>query len=180
VIRDLEHKPGSLEQPKQAPGDHPSPPGCASIDRRRETRYPTNDAVEILLLEAGGGPPIKGKALDVSRGGLRLELPTPVGKGLHLKIVLPDRTIIFGETRYCRHVSPLYHIGIAIEVVYYAQPTLSSHIEDAQMNLYALGQGLTAVEAIYVKNHLLTCGSCQGRLVKAQPLGRLGSEEVSR
>jgi hypothetical protein len=177
VIRDLALKPGSLKQQKQAPGDHPSPPCCASIDRRRETRYPTNDSVEVLLLEAGGGPPMKGRALDVSRAGLRLELPTPVGKGLRLKIVLRDRTIIFGETRYCRHLSPLYQVGVAIEVVYYAQPTLGVHIEDTQLNLYVLGKGLTALEAIYVKNHLLTCGSCQGRLVKAQALRRPGSAE---
>lgn len=177
MIRHLAHKPGSLEQQNQSPGDHASPPCCASIDRRRETRYPTNDSVEILLLEAGGGSPMKGKALDVSRGGLRLELPTPVGKGLRLKIVLPDRTIIFGETRYCRHMPPLYQVGVAIEVVYYAQPTLGAHIEDTQMNLYVLGEGLTAVEAIYVKNHLLTCGSCQGRLVIAHALRRRGSEE---
>ena len=138
MIRELEIKPNSLEQ--QVQWDQPSRPCGAPSERRGETLYATNDSVEILLLEAHGGPPVKGRVLDVSRSGLRLELPTPIRTGLRLKMVLPDRTIIFGETHYCRHESTLYHVGIAIEVVYYAQPTLAVHIEDTELNLYVHGR----------------------------------------
>jgi hypothetical protein len=171
VIREPEVTPSAPEQPNQAPRDQPSP-CCASIDRRRETRYATNDPVEIQLLEAGGGPRVGGKVLDVSRSGLRLELPTPIGKALRIQIVLADRTIIFGETRYCRHLSPFYHVGVAIESVCYGESVIADHLRDTELNLYPLGQGLTAAQAIHVKNHLLSCGSCRDRITKAQALRR--------
>jgi hypothetical protein len=82
----------------------------APTERRRERRYATNDPVAIRLLEAGGGPPVGGTVLDVSRSGLRVESAVPLGKGLRLEIILPDRTIIFGESRYCHRVPTAYHI----------------------------------------------------------------------
>ena len=172
MTREREIPPGTLEKPRPAPG-YQSLACCLPVDRRREARYATNDPVEIQLLEAGGGPRMGGKVLDVSRNGLRLELQAPIGKGLRVEIVLPDRTIIFGETRYCRHLSSIYHVGVSIEVVCYAQPTVQDHLQDTHLNLYLLGKGLTAAEAIHAKNHLLSCGSCQGRLTKAQALQSL-------
>lgn len=176
MIREFELSPRTGDRLKQEPRRQPSP-GCAHIDRRRETRYATNDPAEIQLLEAGGAPQMKGKVLDVSRSGFRLEISTPMSKGLRLKIVLRDRTVIFGETRYCRHVSPSYHVGVAIESVSYAQPTFTVHIGDTELNLYVLGKGLTAAAAIQIKTHLFSCGTCQGRLAKAQTLQRSSSEQ---
>lgn len=176
--RELKPTPGAVEQLKPAPGDQGSP-CCAPVDRRREPRYTTSDPVEIQLLEAGCGPRVGGKVLDVSHSGLRIELPTPIGKGLRIEIVLPDRTIIFGETRYCRLMSSSYHVGVAIEAVYYARSILAGHLQDTELNLYLLGKGLTAVEAIQLKRHLFSCGRCQGRLAKAQALQRSSlSEEL--
>jgi hypothetical protein len=141
-----------------------SSPSSAHAERRRETRYVTNDPVAIRLLDAGGRQPVAGTVLNVSRSGLRVESVVPLGKGLQLEILLPDRTVIFGESRYCRRVSTGYHTGIAIEVVYYAKPYPGHHLQDDHVRLYAAGAGLTALEAIHVKNHLSNCGSCRERL----------------
>lgn len=140
----------------------------APTERRRETRYATNDPVTIRLLEAGGGLPVVGTVLDVSRNGLRVESEAPLGKGLRLEITLPDRTLVFGESRYCRRVSARYHIGIAIEDVYCVQSSAGSHLQDDHVRLYAAGAGLTALEAIQVKNHLITCASCRERLASVE------------
>lgn len=43
-------------------------------DRRREARYPAQEPAEIELL-FGPREPIYGTVLDVSRSGLRIELP---------------------------------------------------------------------------------------------------------
>jgi len=49
-------------------------------ERRRETRYPTQDAAEV---EVRHGEILRMPAMvvDVSRSGLRLELPAPVDAG---------------------------------------------------------------------------------------------------
>ena len=107
--------------------------------------------------------------MDVSRSGLRVECAAPIGKGQHLQIILPDRTVIFGNVRHCTRVSAGYHVGVAIEVVYYAHPLSEDHIPEKQLKLYADGGGLTALEAIHVKNHLLMCRNCGERLAKFAP-----------
>ena len=157
----------SLEQSEKPASDQPSP-SASLIERRKEKRYATNDHVEISLLDAGGGPRLWGTVLDVSRNGLRIELATPITKGVRVEVVLPVRAIIFGETRYCRRALNLYHIGLAIEDVYYAQPLSSKHIHDDQLSLYLVGKGLTVLEAIHLKNHLVACESCRDRLAEAE------------
>jgi PilZ domain len=165
VIREIELTPGRPGH--RLPGPLERRP---RVDRRREARYATNDPVEIEPVDGGGGPRVKGKVLDMSRSGLRIELPIPIGKGLRLKIVLPDQTIILAEARHCRHVSSLYHVGVVIQLVDCALPTLAGHLQSAELNLYLLGKGLSAVEAIQIKNHLFSCASCQARLEKTHGL----------
>jgi len=167
---ELEPTPDNLTHSEHPAGDQPSPPSPA-IDRRREPRHVTNDPVQIRRLETGGGPPVCGNVLDVSLSGLRIELATPIEQGVQVEIVLPDGAIICGTTRYCGCTSHLYQVGVAIEVVDYAQPLIADHIQDTQLNLCVVGKGLTVLEAIYVKTHLLTCKSCRHRLANVQISG---------
>ena len=174
MIVELKPVPEDTDVPDGLLGIRP-PPSFAFADRRCNTRYATNDPAKIKLLGAGGGPSVDGTVLDVSRGGLRIESPARFDTGLRLQIVLPDRTVIFGESRYCRQVSRHYQVGVAIEIVYYAQPLAGNHIENDQLKLYAAGGGLTSRQALYVKNHLFTCGTCAahftgaGQAENAQP-----------
>jgi len=175
MILELNATPNGLKEPENPAGDQSSTPSPTPFDRRRETRYAATETVEISILDVAGGPRFSGTVLDVSRSGLRIEIAAPISKGVRVEIVLSDRAIIFGEARYCRRISTLYHVGVAIEVVYYAQPSLANHIRDNELNLYIDGKGLTVVEAIHVKNHLLTCTNCQNRLANAQNVQQAGS-----
>jgi PilZ domain len=139
------------------------------VDKRRESRYPTNDAVEVNILESGGEL-VAGTVLDVSGRGLRIKLTAPVGNGLRLEIILRDRAIIFGETRYCRGSGDSYHVGVVIEDVYYAQPVFERHIDDDQLSLYLVGKGLGVIEVIHIKRHLFACNDCRRRLAEAKSI----------
>jgi len=89
------------------------------VDKRKEPRYPTNDAVEVCILDPNYQR-VAGTIHDISRNGLRIEVPLPITTGARLEIILRDRAIIFGVARYCRHSIAGYYIGVLIEDVYYA------------------------------------------------------------
>jgi hypothetical protein len=55
------------------------------LDRRRETRYQTNDAVEVELLQTGFQR-IAASIVDVSRSGVCLLSESTIGKGAQVKI----------------------------------------------------------------------------------------------
>ena len=175
---ELQATPISPKEPKDLAIEQSSLRPTPPFDRRKETRYATNDPVQIRLLNAGDGPQFSGTVLDVSRTGLRVEIPKPVGKGARLEVILPDGATIFGEARYCRHVSTRYHVGLAIEVVAYTQPRLTNHIRDKELSLYISGKGLAALEAIHLKNHLPTCTNCQERVTNARAVRPPGSGQT--
>jgi hypothetical protein len=153
--------------------EHPASDESPSfIEQRRETRYATNDPVEISVLEAGSSVRLGGTVLDVSRSGLRIETAIPISKGSRVEVMLPNRAIIFGKTRFCRRASDLYHAGLAIEEIYYAQPLSAEHIHDDEVALYAAGNGLTVLEAVRVKKHLVACKNCRARLAETEALLR--------
>jgi len=121
------HCPKEFPDNPGAVADRPTPSSSAPpikqrfVDKRQEPRYPTMDAVEVCFLESDWKR-VTGTILDVSRQGLRIEVPLPIGSGACLEIVLQNRAIIFGVTRYCRRVEVGYQVGVLIEDVYYAQP----------------------------------------------------------
>jgi hypothetical protein len=99
----------------------PSParqPRSPFVEKRREARYETCEAVEVSILD-GENRRLKGILRDVSRSGLRVELSQPVEPGAHLEVVLYNRAIIFGEARYCQASTHSYQVGMAIEDIYY-------------------------------------------------------------
>lgn len=147
-------------------------PPSSPAERRREPRYPANDPAEITVLGAENSPRFAGTVVDVSRSGLRVEVATPIGKGERLEIVLPDRAIIFGETRYCRRSADGYYVGIVIEDVYYAQSLSTKHIADDQLGFYLVGKGLTTAEAVNIKSHLVACRACRNRMAEAAAILR--------
>src|SRR5579872_4630465 len=89
-------------------------------ERRREARYPTQDPAEV---EVRHGEMLRMPAMvvDVSRSGMRLELPAAVGRGEQVKITLPRQVMILGEIRYCRRAGIVYHAGVLIQEVFHGQ-----------------------------------------------------------
>jgi hypothetical protein len=138
------------------------------LERRRDTRYPTNDPAEVEIFPQAAvreGAVI----LDVSRSGLRVHLRTEAPKGTHLKIrLLKTHLVIFGEVRYCRAVADGFHVGVWIEHMFNAREELGKHIDDMDLCMYVLGKGLTVEEVILLKDHLITCEICQVRAAKKE------------
>lgn len=133
------------------------------VERRREVRYPTNDQAEV---EVTYSEPLRLSAtvLDISRSGLRLELKTPLGKGLHAKITLGRHVVVFGEVRYCRRSGGGFHAGVLIEDIFYPKPQPETHIHDDDLGLYLIGRGLMVHEVIKLGDHLVACKLCRARL----------------
>jgi hypothetical protein len=149
-LKDLE----ALDRARLSPSDPPT-------DRRREPRYPTNDPAKIRILEAWDDPArFGGIVLDVSRNGMRVEVAKPLSTGMRVEVIL-IKASVFGEIRYCRQVSLAYHVGIAIEDVFYPPSTSMDHIHDDQLSLYVAGKGLKASEAIRMQSHLRSCSDCR-------------------
>ena len=137
-------------------------------DRRTEARYPTQDPAELQVLPCPSEP-IYGTILDVSRSGMRAALPKRLDRGQQVRVQLHNN-VIFGEVRYCRAVSGVFHIGIRIqEVVRPAQPE-NEHIADDPLSLYAVGKGLSVPEVIQVREHLVRCEACRTRLAQREAL----------
>jgi hypothetical protein len=65
-----------------------------------------------------------GRALDVSRNGLRLAVPEPIPIGSLLRIELED-SIVFGEVRYCQDHESWHAVGLFVEEVLVGESELS-------------------------------------------------------
>ncbi|HTA70471.1 MAG TPA: PilZ domain-containing protein [Bryobacteraceae bacterium] len=89
-----------------------------SQEQRRETRYQTNDAVEVEMLQAGFQR-VAASIVDISRSGLCLLSESTIGKGSQVKITLEKQVVIFGEVQYCRPARGGFHSGIVIQDVFY-------------------------------------------------------------
>jgi hypothetical protein len=132
-------------------------------ERRREARYPTNDAAEV---EVRHGEILRMPALvvDVSRSGLRLELPAAVGRGEQVKISLPRQVVILGEIRYCRRAGIVFHAGVLIQDVFQSQFAPGDHLSDEDLSFYLVGRGLAVADLIKLREHLIECEGCRIRL----------------
>jgi len=91
-----------------------------SLEQRRETRYQTNDAVEVEILQAGFQR-VAASIVDISRSGMCLLSESTIGKGSQVKIRLEKYVVVFGEVQYCRPTSGGFHSGILIQDVFYPQ-----------------------------------------------------------
>jgi hypothetical protein len=148
------------------------PPSCRRfVNRRPEPRYPTMDVVEVCILKSDCER-VMGTVLDVTRTRLRVEVAAPISNGASLEIVLRNRAIICGVTRYCRRSEVGYHVGLVIKDIYYAQSISAGHPHDDQLGLYLAGKGLTVMEVIHIRNHLLACMACLKRLSETEAISR--------
>src|SRR5258708_1840443 len=102
--------------------------GTQLLERRSEARYPTNDVVEVQILEKDSWCRVAATILDVSRSGLRIEVRAPIAKGSQVEIIVPRRLSIFGEVRYCRRSGEAVYAGILIQQVVRPRPSANEHI----------------------------------------------------
>ena len=144
-------------------------------DRRLEERYPTCDTAEVQVLPIDGTRR-PATVLNVSRSALRLELHTPVAKGMDIKVILSGQVVIFGEVRYCKRAGDAFHAAVLIHDIIHSRQPIGKHVDDDDLSLYLVGKGLNAPEVIKLREHLVLCESCRIRLdevnVKLNPATR--------
>lgn len=136
------------------------------VERRSEARYPAKEPAELEVL-FGGTEPVFGIILDISRSGLRIAIPRRIARGEQVKIKFHSN-VIFGEVRYCRAVSAVFHAGIHIQDLVRSPGHEDQHLTEDSLALYAVGRGLSVSEVIEVREHLLRCESCRSRVAERQ------------
>lgn len=141
--------------------------GARSLERRRRVRYPTNDAVDIAIVDSDYQR-LPGTVLGVSKSGLLIELGMMIAKGTAVVLFLSNQVVIVGEIRHCRRTANAFCGGLLIKDIVYARPWLVRHVHEDQLALYLTGRGLTAIEVIQLRNHLLKCEDCR-RLLAETP-----------
>jgi hypothetical protein len=152
------------ERSANGPSDNTEP---KTSERRSEQRYPAQEPAELECLFGALGP-IYGTILDVSRSGLRIALPRRIDRGQHVKVKL-QQNVIFGEVRYCRAVSGVFHAGIRIQDL--VRPdSQNQHLAEDALSFYAVGKGLSVSEVIAVREHLARCETCRARLAEKEAL----------
>jgi hypothetical protein len=137
-------------------------PSEKDADRRTEIRYPAQDPAELEIMP-GPTQPMFGTILDVSRSGLRVALSRRIDRGVQVKVKLHNNDI-FGEVRYCRAVSGVFHVGIRIKDLVRPANCENQHIADDPLSLYAVGKGLSIPEVVEIREHLGRCKTCRARL----------------
>jgi PilZ domain len=149
-----------------------------NAERRAEARYPTQDPAEIELLP-GPTEPLYGTILDVSRSGLRIALRKRISRGEQLMVKL-HRNVIFGEVRYCRSVPGGFQAGLKIQDLVRPPGRQDEHVADDPLSLYAVGKGLSVAEVIDVREHLVQCEACRGRLAQQEEILNPGANRRGR
>jgi hypothetical protein len=153
---------------RQSPETATSLPGDAcSLERRRKARYPTNDTVDVGIVDSDYQR-MPGTVLGVSRSGLLIELRIMIAKGTSIVLFLPKQVVIVGTIRYCLRTANTFLCGLLIKDVVYPRPWLVRHVHEDQLALYLAGRGLTALEVIQLRIHLLGCQDCR-RLLAETP-----------
>ena len=100
--------------PAFVPGAHKR---WSGVERRQETRYATSDEAKVALIDFPGVR-VSATIRDVSRSGIRVELPIPAGSGSRLQIFIGNRTVVVAVACYCRPSGATYQVGAKIESVY--------------------------------------------------------------
>ena len=133
--------------------------GGSFSEKRKETRYPAADPVEVRTLP--DGVPLRATIIDISRSGLRLELDEAIAKFGTVEILTQGKLAIFGEIRYCQKTAPsVFQAGVLIQGVVSPEREATDHLPEEHIVLYVAGKGLTPSEVDRVEEHLSNCRSC--------------------
>ncbi len=82
-------------------------------EMRKEPRYKTEEAVLLQSLNPFSADRYSGRLADVSRSGMKLQIPLRMARGTLIKISLKNM-IAFGEVRYCVEMGDEFHFGVQV------------------------------------------------------------------
>jgi PilZ domain len=117
--------------------------------------------------------------VDISKGGLRLEMETMIARGTRLEVMItkPRSLVVLGDVRYCRRVGELFHAGVLMENLIFLPAEAHEHLDEDQSVLYLAGEGLTSPELVRLQQHLTRCKQCVSKL---EVVGRGMSSNLRR
>ena len=140
-------------------------PNWTGPERRTEPRLTCNNTpAELTIIHTGvvSVTTIPVIIVDVSKSGLRLLADTRTGPGQQVRIKM-EKLIIFGEVRHCHAQGATFVTGVRISDVVGGH-SLCDRLTDDQIELLALGRGLSASEHMYANFHLRHCEFCAAQL----------------
>jgi anti-sigma factor RsiW len=91
---------------------NPSP-----AERRQSQRIPTNDPARVKLLHPTVSEPLPARILDVSKDGMKVELPCALEPGTIVEVLF-KRFLAIAEVRYSVQVGEGFHAGVLIQDVF--------------------------------------------------------------
>ena len=105
------------EKPTLLPG--------GSREERQHCRFETNGSGMLQILHPFSSEWWDIRITNVSKGGMRLNVPIRVPLGSLVKVKMQN-SLFFGETRYCEPVSDdLFYVGVQLHVLFPAVSTSS-------------------------------------------------------
>lgn len=138
-------------------------------ERRAERRMDCNSTPAELSLLSGGHKSITtvpATIMNVSKSGVKVVANTRVGTGQQVRIKM-EKLVLFGEVRYCRAKYDMFESGVKISDVV-GEHGYCGRLSEAQIELLAIGRGLTTIERTYARYHLRHCSSCTEQLRAAK------------
>ena len=87
------------------------------VNRRKESRFPTNELAAMRLARLGYGKNIEVRVCDISKSGIRIQLKSQISQGSKVAIRMGD-VLVSAEARRCHQVGPdLFDVGLLISEV---------------------------------------------------------------
>ena len=100
------------------------------MDRRDETRFPSDLQIRVMGLDEG--PEAEGTVVDMSTAGICALLPDELEVGSLVKLELAD-TVLYGQIAYANEEDGSFRTGISVERVL-VQASDLSHIMKALLD----------------------------------------------
>lgn len=154
-----------------------SPRNREPVERRSEPRFECQAEAELTIVDRAITT-IPAVVRDVSKSGLRIAADTPMNPGTQVRIKM-DSLTVFGEVRYCHAKGKLFESGVRTRNVV-TSSEIQPHLRDDQVDLLAIGRGLSFLERFYAKRHIQHCPSCAASLTATrQFFERLRQEPIT-
>jgi hypothetical protein len=115
-----DERPVPPAQSAKLAGDVSSPEGKVpeSPERRLDPRAPLDEPASVKILHpvVTSGDRLEGRAVNLSRSGLKLRIPEPMLPGTMVQVRFMDR-IALGEIRYCIPTGQDFYVGVRFQDV---------------------------------------------------------------
>ena len=92
--------------------------GGPSSNRRSETRFPTDERAKMKVLRPLGDTGSEVRVLDISKGGLKLEVSALLHPGMLVQVRMKS-AIALAEVRYCIPAAMGFHAGLRLQDVFW-------------------------------------------------------------